>query len=59
MLPPDMSDIKQNITNLRCAVAACIAGTLSWACLKVWVAYAARVLVSFVLNELKFCLCIM
>ena len=27
-----MSDIKQNITNLRCAVAACIAGTISWAC---------------------------
>jgi len=61
MLPPDMSDIKQNTKNLRCAVADCSYNTTSWACctyLNVWISYAARVLVLFVLNKLKFCLCI-
>ena len=68
MLPPDMSDIKQNVTNLRCAVVACIAGTISWACctlaylrihIYVWIACAASVLVPFVLDKLEFHLCIM
>ncbi len=62
MLSPDMSDIKQNIKNLSCAVTRCSYNFNKLGMLhlfNVWIAYAAHVLVLVVLNKLKVCLCIM